>query len=393
MELKNITFLIVLIAQICFSQNVNFDNGNILDKKYFEEIQYETVYEKIIIPVTINGKDYRFLLDTGAPNIISKKISQELNLNASKSINVGDANNLVQNIQAVEIPEIKIGNLNFNNQVALVYDLENHNLLSCFKIDGFIGSNLLRNSILKINKSQQKIIITNQIKSLNLKVKPSKVKLFGSQKAPYIKFDFLGKNKEKASDMVLFDTGMDGLYDMSNRAFTAFENQNIFEIKGKSEGLSSIGLFGSGKPSLQKLFLVENAFLNNKSIKNLYADTTDDTNSRIGLEFLNYGDITIDFKNKNFYFESNDTIILENKVPKYATTVVNDKYVVGLVWDKNLINQISFGDEIISIDSTILNEINFCDILKLKKEWKNKSKYTLTIKNKENKIINIEIEN
>ena len=93
----------------------------------------------------------------------------------------------------------------------------------------------------------------------------SKIELFGSQKAPYIELNFSGKNKEKASDMVLFDTGMDGLYDMSKRAFTVFEKQNIFEIKGESEGLSSVGLFGLGNPSLQRLLSLENTFLNNKS--------------------------------------------------------------------------------------------------------------------------------
>ena len=114
---------------------------------------------------------------------------------------------------------------------------------------------------------------------------------------------------------------------------------------------------------------------------------------RIGLEFLDHGNITLDFINKNFYFESNSSITLENKVPKYATTVVDDKYVVGLVWDKELAKEISFADEIISIESFNVSQMSFCEILKLKKEWKNKSNYSLTIKNKENKITTIAIEN
>ena len=393
MKAKNWSILIVLLSLFAKAQDVNFDAGSIKEKKYLEVIKFESVYDKIIIPVVINGNEYRFLLDTGAPNVISKKVLQELNLDASKSITVNDANNLVQNIQAVDIPVIKIGNLTFENQVALVYDLENHNLLSCFKIDGFIGSNLLKNSILKINKSQQEIIITDQIKALNLKVKPSKVKLFGSQKAPYIEINFIGKNKEKATDVVLFDTGMDGLYEISNRAFQVFEKYNIFDVLSKSEGISSLGLFGAGDPTLQTLLQVETAILNNVTIKNLILNTTDDNNSRIGLEFLDHGDITLDFKNKNFYFESNASITLENKVPKYATTVVDDKYVVGLVWDKELAKEISFGDEIISIESFNVSQMSFCEILKLKKEWKNKSNYSLTIKNKENKITTIAIEN
>lgn len=386
--MKNILLLILIISQISFSQNVDFDKGIIIQKKYYEIIQYETVRDKIVIPVAINGKNYRFLLDTGAPNLISNEVMQELNSYSSKNIIVNDANNLNQSMQSVVIPKIEIGNLIFEEQIALVFDLKNHNLLSCYNIDGFIGSNLLKNSILKIDKSNQNIVITDQIELLNLKVKPTKIKLIGSQKAPYIELNFLGKNNEKASDMVLIDTGMDGLYDMSNRAFTLFENQNIFEVKGKSEGLSSIGLFGSGKPNLQKLVLVENALLNHKSIKNLYAETTDDGNSRIGLEFLNFGNIIIDFKKKNYYFEANASIILSNNEPKFAATIIDNKFLVGLVWDKNLAEKINFGDEIISIDAFKINEMNTCEIMNLKKYLKTKKLYTIEVKNKDG-IINL----
>lgn len=393
MKIRFLTILIFLTSWPICSQEVNFDLGSTKEKNYFEEISYESVYDKVVIPVVINGKEFRFLLDTGAPNVISKKVLEELNLVNTKKINVSDANNLEQSMQAVEIPKIKIGNLTFENQVALVYDLENHNILSCFKIDGFVGSNLLKKSILKISKADQKIIITDQIKKLNPSKKPTKIKIIGNQKSPYIEFRFTGKNKEIVSDMVLIDTGMDGFYEMSNRANKIFEEYKVFEVIAKANGVNSLGLFGAGNPTPQNLLKVETAVLNSTKIKNLIINTTDDNNSRIGLDFLNYGDLIIDFKNKKAYFESEDTITLESLVPKYATIVQDNKYVVGLVWDEELAKQMSFGDEIISIDSYKINEMTFCEILKLKKEWKNKSNYSLTIKNKENKITTITIEN
>mgnify|MGYP006145728037 FL=1 len=393
MKIRFLTILIFLTSWSICSQEVNFNLGSTKEKNYFEEISYESVYDKVVIPVVINGKEFRFLLDTGAPNVISKKVLEELNLINTKKINVSDANNLEQSMQAVEIPKIKIGNLTFENQVALVYDLENHNILSCFKIDGFVGSNLLKKSILKISKADQKIIITDQIKKLNPSKKPTKIKIIGNQKSPYIEFRFTGKNKEIVSDMVLIDTGMDGFYEMSNRANKIFEEYKVFEVIARANGVNSLGLFGAGNPTPQNLLKVETAVLNSTKIKNLIINTTDDNNSRIGLDFLNYGDLIIDFKNKKAYFESDDTITLESLVPKYASIVKDNKYVVGLVWDEELAKQMSFGDEIISIDSYKINEMSFCEILKLKKEWKNKSNYSLTIKNKENKITTITIEN
>ncbi|MDI1318082.1 retropepsin-like aspartic protease [Flavobacterium sp.] len=392
MKTKFLSYFIVLITTTIFSQEVNFDIGTINEKKYFEEINFELVYDKIVLPVVINGKKYQFLLDTGAPNVISKKVFDDLNLEKTKTLNVNDANNLNQTMQAVQIPKLEIGSLRFENQAALIYDLENHNLLGCFKIDGFIGSNLLRNSVIKISLSEKKITLSDNIKNINPKVKPSKIKLFGSQKAPFIEFDFVGTNKEKGTDMVLIDTGMDGYYEMSNRAFTIFEEHKIFEILGKSEGINSVGLFGTTKPTLQHLFTVEKGILNNATIKNLVINTTDDTNSRIGIDFLNYSDLILDFKNKQAYFETNGAITLENTIPKYVPTVLDNKFIIGLVWDENLAKEMHFGDEIISMDAQKISELNFCDILSLKREGQKKLSYTLEIKTKENKIKTLKIE-
>jgi predicted aspartyl protease len=392
MKAKFILIIVCIHFQI-FSQNVNFDSGTIQAQKYFEEISYELVNGKIILPVIINGKTYRFILDTGAPNIISKKILEELNIKQLNSINVSDANNLTESMQSVEIPNLKIGNLTFENQIALVYDFDNHNLLSCYKIDGFIGSNLLRNSSIKISKTDQKIFITDNVKNLNPKKKPSKIKLFGTQKAPHVEFNFVGKNKKKATDMVLIDTGMEGGYDMSNRAFNIFEKYKIFETIAKTTGVNSGGLFGFGKPNEHRLLQVETAKLNGIFIKNIIIETTSDNNSRIGLELLNYGDLILDFNKKNVYFEINDSVTLENKIPRYNAAILDNKYVIGMVWDENLAKQISYGDEIISIDSKKVSEISFCDILNLKNEIKNKNNYLLEIKNKENEIITINIQN
>lgn len=391
MKLK-LSLTLLLINSLIFAQ-INFNQGKINDKEYYEVIPYETEIGKIILPVTIKDKTYRFLLDTGAPNLFSPQLLKELNVAEGDSINVNDANNQDQKMKFVVVPQVKIGNLIFENQAGLIYDFEKHNLLSCYKIDGFIGSNLLQNSIIKINGSNKTVIITNKIKSLNIDKKPIKMKLVGNQKSPYIELKFEGKNNDKASDMVLMDTGMDGLYDMSKRAYTIFEKNNIFKALYSATGIGDLGLFGAGNSSEQKLLEIENANLNQQIINNLMVSTTSDDNSRIGLDFLKYGDITLDFLNKKFYFESAKTIDVKEKIPKFYTSVKNDKVVVGLVWDEKLKTLMNTGDEVISVDQIDITNISLCDFLRLKKEWKNKDSYILKIKNKEGQISEITIEN
>jgi predicted aspartyl protease len=391
MKLKLILSLL-FVNSLIFGQ-INFNQGKINDKEYYEVIPYETEIGKIILPVTINNKTYRFLLDTGAPNLFSTELLKEINVAEGASINVNDANNQDQKMKFAVVPQLKIGNLVFENQAGLIYNFEEHNLLSCYKIDGFIGSNLLRNSIIKMNGANKTIIITNKIKSLKIDKKPIKMKLVGNQKSPYVELKFEGKNNEKASDMVLVDTGMDGLYDMSKRAYTIFENSKIFEALYTATGIGDSGLFGAGDSSEQKLLEIENANLNQQIINNIMVSTTLDDNSRIGLDFLKYGDITLDFLNKKFYFESPKTIDVKEKTPKFFTSVQNDKVVIGIVWDEKLKLLMNTGDEVISADQIDITNISLCDFLRLKKEWKNKESYILKLKNKEGQISEITIEN
>lgn len=387
-----LVLVLLLINSLIFGQ-INFNQGSINLKEYYEVIPYETEIGKIILPVTINNKTYRFLLDTGAPNLFSTELLKEINVAEGDSINVNDANNQDQKMKFAVVPQLKIGNLVFENQAGLIYNFEEHNLLSCYKIDGFIGSNLLRNSIIKMNGANKTIIITNKIKSLNIDKKPIKMKLVGNQKLPYVELKLVGKNNEKASDMVLVDTGMDGLYDMSKRAYSIFEKSKIFKALYSATGIGGSGLFGSGNSNEQKLLEIENANLNQQIINNITVSTTSDDNSRIGLDILKYGDVTLDFLNKKFYFESTKTIDVKEKTPKFYTSVQNDKVVVGLVWDEKLKLLMNTGDEVISIDQINISDMSLCDFLRLKKEWKNKESYILKLKNKEGQISEITIEN
>lgn len=382
--------LFLFISVSVFCQNLSLKQGSIAQKNYYEEIAFELVNNKIIIPVTINENTYKFLLDTGAPNLLSKRVLKELNIQNTQKINAFDANDNVDTLQMAQIKDMKIGNLNAVNNVALVSDLDHHFVLKCFKLDGFIGSNFFRNSILKISLKDKKITITDDIKKLKLKSKPVDLKLVGDQNAPYIKISF--NNSKRTTEEVLVDSGMDGFYEISNRAYRIFSREKVFEELSRSSGTGSIGLFGAA-PVKEQVLLKSNVLrINNTNFKNLITNTTDDNNSRIGLELAEYGDIIIDFINGKFYFEGEKEVVFDKKAPIYTSTVVNNKYAVGFVWDKAYQDKLNYGDEIIRIGNYKLNEMDFCDIVNLRNTFKNKDSYEMETQSKDNKTMLIKIE-
>ena len=62
----NISILFLFVSSFLFSQKLAFDQGKINQKNYYEVISFELVNDKIILPVVINNKTFKFLLDTGA---------------------------------------------------------------------------------------------------------------------------------------------------------------------------------------------------------------------------------------------------------------------------------------------------------------------------------------
>jgi predicted aspartyl protease len=308
-------FILLLISSANQAQKVDFSSITINQKDYYQELDFELVLKKIIIPVTINNKTYKFLLDTGAPNIISNTVLKELEIENQKNISVSDANNKQQEMNLVLVKSIKINDLDFRNSAAIVSDLNNHFLLKCYGIDGFIGSNLLQNSVLKISLTDKKIVITNDIKKLKPTAKPIKLKLVGAQKSPFVALSIFGKNHEVGTEYALLDTGMDGLYDISNRINTLFQKENIVEKLASNVGAADIGLFGVNDSKEQQLIKINTLKINQTSFENIITTTTDDDNSRIGLDLLKYGDVIIDFKNKKFYFEAEEKINLNDKQP------------------------------------------------------------------------------
>ena len=353
---------------------------------YFEEIKFEFVNNKIIIPVTIEGTKYRFLFDTGAPNVISKDISDKLKPKVLKTTQTRDAAGNTSDLSIVQIPEIFIGNTPFKNTKALTYDLNSIDVFRCYDIDGFIGSNLLRNSIVQINFDTRTITITDNKHDLTLnKNHSTKMELVGEQNSPFIFIDIEGKRS--ARDQVLIDTGTDGFYDITHRSYDIFKDYDILKDIATAKGGNITSLFGNSAQTEQHRVFVPKFNLAGTSILKLVTTTTSDNISRIGTEMLKQGLVTIDFKNKRFYFETEDNKIDASKpLPEITPTVMHGRLVIGYVWDEKLKRKADYGDEIIQIDNRNISKMTPCEFMSLKQEFEHRDTLNIRLKTKTGKI-------
>ena len=387
-----ISLFIILSVNTIYSQAYTLNIGETKAKNYLEKIPFEFVKEKIIIPVKIEGKIYRFILDTGAPNVISKEIYDLIKPKFLESLPIIDANEKEENLNVVLLEKLEIGNLIFEQTATLIYDMNSNPLLKCFGVDGFIGSNMLRNSIVQIDKKKKTIFLTDNINNLSVNEKDyNKIELSETQSTPYILINLLGKNQDK--ELVLIDTGDNALFDISKSHYDIFKEENIFKVLGESEGASGVGAFGGASKHNHFKLLLPSLEISGTVLKNVITETTDDHNSKIGSELLDYGILTIDFINKRLYFSANTSD--KNAIKPFfgfSRTLKDDKPVVGFVWDKDLRDKIKYGDEIIAINHIELTESNFCDVIYQIAEADEKKSISFRFRAIDGKITDLELE-
>ncbi|UII79018.1 DUF4437 domain-containing protein [Flagellimonas sp. CMM7] len=92
--------------------------------------------------------------------------------------------------------------------------------------------------------------------------------------------------------------------------------------------------------------------------------------------------MTIDFKHKRFYFKPNSRKRNLNDLDfGFTRTLKDEKLIVGFVWDEELKNKLSYGDEILEING---KTANICNLIT--KDIINKNDGTLKMKIKKHMI-------
>jgi hypothetical protein len=138
---------------------------------------------------------------------------------------------------------------------------------------------------------------------------------------------------------------------------------------------------------------VPELIINSQSFKNVITITGDDDNSRLGSDIIKYGNITIDFKKRMFYFDAFKMITdLNEKLLGFTPTIQNNKLVVGIVWDEKLKNKLNFGDEILEINGVDFSNVDLCDLITEESIFKKSDSLNISIKNNNGDISHLILE-
>ncbi len=347
-----------------FAQNPDLNQGAALQGNYYTVIPYSEIKGKIIVDVELQGRKRKFIWDTGAPVSLSDSLSKELGLVTQATINVADQSGAKDSIRIVKVPELSIGGVTFAGVPALV-PRETTMIFACFGVDGMIGSNLLRNSVVQFDSRNKQIILASDAKRLSLNRKQAlPMQLTPVQSNPFIKI-LLKKGKEDVSDNILLDSGADDFYEMSMSAYKYFAGRGaIIAVTAEGYGSYAGGLHGIAAAQQQYTLAIPELLLGKMTFTQTRATTTYSEESRIGSELFDYGKVTLNYKDKLFYFESYDNAgsrDVYHKLWPVQPVMAGEKIVVGIVWDKELAGKVNTGDEILSFGDIDYERMSFCE--------------------------------
>ena len=365
--------LLIIIGAFLIFKKINIqgqslvEKGSVLQKDFKEEISFTIENGWTIIPVEIDGKKYKFILDTGALNIVSLELAKELNLNIIGNHNGISSTGNSQTIDLAEVPNVNIGGVEFVNTTTAILDIKNQ--FKCSNIDGLIGSNLMKNAIWKVDNKNKKIILTNSVDKLNLKNFNDKVSFSTNKQAnPYFNLEFGNVNIK-----TLFDTGHNGKILVNNNFLNSIPN-SLVKQKIEFKGSSSQGIFKEGIDSTSNVThtKIELFKINEIGFKNQITTFTKG-DSKIGNSFFSNYNYIVDWNQKLLFLEEFEERKNQDYVSYGFGKILRDKTVsiTEIMRGSNAYKLLKIGDQIIEYngkDWSSINQSEWCEYVK-DKEW------------------------
>lgn len=223
----------------CTSISKLYSSGSATQKEFKGKLDFITIFDLTLVPVEINGKEYRFLYDTGAPMVISNELREELALKRISQSNVTDSQGKRNKLDYVWLDEISVGGVEFNKVVSIVADLKKAPEINCLQIDGILGANLMRLAVWNIDNVNNTMTFASTKDQLNLP-KGEPVLVDFTPKITYTPEINLMLNDSVELKSVTFDTGYGG-YLIADSDYL----DSTFNVVEKSYGYGSTGLYGS----------------------------------------------------------------------------------------------------------------------------------------------------
>lgn len=345
MKISKITLFLCLIW--------GWETGKAQQTGFYQEIPYETINHKIIIPAEVEGIKGKYLLDTGAPVCLTYTRMKKGPEKESVAQRVKDAHNNEIVYRSVRLHSVKVGNTEFGEIPALVFD--EGNPLEYFGIDGIIGSNLFPDIVVRIDPRRKILILASDTSRMGLDSRYATDMVRDEQNIPYI---MIGLSPE-LREQVMFDTGSSSFYEMNEPIYHKIVGAPGIVTQSKGNGVLAMGIGGMEKKSDKYRVRIDTMSVGCARFTNVITVTMNAFSSRMGNGLLAYGSVALDFPGNKFYFVPDDTVPADLNYKSWNVEVIasGDSLMAGVVW-QSMAGQLEGGEKVIAINGKRYDKVD-----------------------------------
>lgn len=340
--------------------------GDVEQPAFKSEVPFEMRMGLVVIKVNIDGKDYDFLVDTGAPNVVSKELAAELNLKPNVYQKTGDSQGRKEELGFVEMPEMLIGGVHFIETAAAVADLKLSKEIACLNVDGFVGANLMKEAVWEFDYQRKVITIADTIGAFSIPDNAMRIPFTpAASSTPLVDVTYDGVTDQR----VTFDTGSNDYFNSSDKVHTKLEEIGKAPNPVISCGASSSGLYGVGKEDSTYTLSVGETKLGSMTIPGQVVSFTGGKARTIGTKFFQHYRMIIDWTAKEITLIPTDDFV-NSTLETFGLTPMYDgnRLIVKMIvfGSPADVEGIHLGDEILEINGQNFREMNddrWCEML------------------------------
>jgi predicted aspartyl protease len=341
-------------------------SGTVSTSNFVGSIPFDFNHNLPFVSATIEGKEYRFLFDTGAPCVISTELYQQLKLKKSAEAKIGDSNGVKEKQIYTILPHIKLGDVIFQDIGVVVMNLSTSEIFECLDFDGIIGANLMRTAKWEIDYQDETLRFSNDIKKLNTDGE-SFVANFNpvASGTPYLDITV----DEITVKGVTFDTGSSGYITLPAKYFKELYLDS--DSRKWGYGISSYGAYGAGSLDTSFYVKTKNIAIGELAKANKMIELENRNKEILGNLFLKNYRVIMDWEKGciNLY-PTLDTSEKNENLNNfgYETQFENQKVTISYIFNNSSADKagLKVGDEVIEIagqKTTGLSPNQRCDLL------------------------------
>lgn len=238
--------LIVLLGSCGASKTMTvLKAGKVEATSFTHQLAFKSAMDLVIIPVTIKGKVYQFVFDTGAQvSVISPAVRATLDALTVTRQKVYDSQGKSVKQEFVIIDTLSIAGVNFSGTGAIVSNLTMLGFSLCTPIDGILGANVMQHAYWAFDFKNSQLLLTSNKKDLPVLSNADTLSFKSSKHNKIPQLD-LTLDGSKAKKRIKLDMGSSGTIRMGQKPGMQHNGQPSYFTY--SVGNSTMGLHGRGQ--------------------------------------------------------------------------------------------------------------------------------------------------